>query len=404
VHQIEPFGERFDTDTAFERASSGTDFTDAGSAASEDGGPEDNIDQTEIYYSAGDSELLDYGPQSPVALQNVLTLRLPIGSQTAMHFDARATRAKWVSLDPDSRVSCAGDLPSWLPDDIDPSMNLDDSTVADTDTPILQRLCATTLSGGNPNVNTGGVCQKDTDTDTSYVIFSDVWAGTHKLTTKSIVLSEAVRAYCYLHCQCPGRPRPSTNIVPSRAIPHATWNGDAEVQSDARGVSFTFLENGASRTIHLDPNSRSEPRVHHRHSSCLVKQDGICSVGPPVSVAVSHLETSDSSCGGQCQSMSECGGSPGTPCKCGVDLSKAMTSGMDRVFGATFCVAQLAIQINSNPKLGGRDEDCSHACVCNSTYVSFGCCGSETGMIWESIENRLGRLDGDLENLKGFVS
>ena len=367
VHRIDAPDERLDIDTA--RA------------------------ESTVYDSSSDSESPADESDVPASLLSVLTLEIPIGSQTAMELDMALAVVKWISLDPNSRISCSGDLPGWLPAALDPTINMEHVTVDDLETPILQRLCATTLSGGNPDANTGGICRQDGRTGTSYVMFSDDWAGNRRLTTQHLPLSIAVRSYCYTHCWCSGLPRPTTNLVPSKAIPNAFWNGDAEIQSDRIGLSVTSISNGASRTIHLIPNAWSQSTVYHRPSNCLVKQDGICIENPPVSVALNYPKTSTSTCGGQCHSMSECFGFSGSPCECRVDLSSIMAAGLDRAFGATICVARLASQIESTPKLGGRDDSPLHACVCNSTYVSFGCCGSENGIIWEPEEKRLGRLN-----------
>ncbi|KAI9723850.1 MAG: hypothetical protein M1828_004100 [Chrysothrix sp. TS-e1954] len=55
-----------------------------------------------------------------------------------------------------------------------------------------------------------------------------------------------------------------------------------------------------------------------------------------------------------------------------------------------------------NPKaglLGGKTKrQHSQPCPCNTTYVSYGCCDSEDGMIWEAPKLKIGELVKDTES------
>lgn len=44
--------------------------------------------------------------------------------------------------------------------------------------------------------------------------------------------------------------------------------------------------------------------------------------------------------------------------------------------------------------LGRRDMHSGPACVCNATYISAACCGSATGIVWESPDAKIGELRG----------
>ena len=41
---------------------------------------------------------------------------------------------------------------------------------------------------------------------------------------------------------------------------------------------------------------------------------------------------------------------------------------------------------------GGRRRNEHDPCPCNSTYVSYGCCDSVDGMVWEAKDLKLGKL------------
>ncbi|KAI9672948.1 MAG: hypothetical protein M1817_003112 [Caeruleum heppii] len=111
-------------------------------------------------------------------------------------------------------------------------------------------------------------------------------------------------------------------------------------------------------------------------------------------------------CGSTCQSNIACrrDGAPSS-CRClAVGEAVARAVGSDPVFPAAMClvfsqalVSQLAgvgkgLRARADEGIGISEED-DIGCVCNRTYVSRACCESETGLVYENQEKRLGRLE-----------
>ncbi|KAI9677500.1 MAG: hypothetical protein M1817_006454 [Caeruleum heppii] len=112
-------------------------------------------------------------------------------------------------------------------------------------------------------------------------------------------------------------------------------------------------------------------------------------------------------CGNRCRSNTDCGGSlQSTGCRCvAASLTEVRRLGLDPVFPQALCL--LVMQSASQQLPGGRGrltrrsvEDMRSlngsarwACACNATYVSEACCHSDEGLVWESGDKKLGRLD-----------
>jgi hypothetical protein len=112
--------------------------------------------------------------------------------------------------------------------------------------------------------------------------------------------------------------------------------------------------------------------------------------GPPA-VPSSGTET----CHGWCSSPC------GSECSCALIGSiEAGRGGDDPVYPSTMgrCVA-IASLFAAGSWLGkrGDGEEGVLGCVCNASYVSFRCCGSEDGVVWEDSLYKLGRLELDSE-------
>ena len=106
-------------------------------------------------------------------------------------------------------------------------------------------------------------------------------------------------------------------------------------------------------------------------------------------------------CGHHCTSNRACAANyiRDKVCSCQVSRSswaKVMT--LDRVFSGATCML-VASAVDKSPKAGlnRRGKDAPREtlpCVCNASYISFACCGTE-GLVFEDRRSRLGRLAMD---------
>ena len=106
------------------------------------------------------------------------------------------------------------------------------------------------------------------------------------------------------------------------------------------------------------------------------------------------------SCGGPCSKFQDCASDVSVPCRCkaGPSAHELLRSGYNPRYpspralclGAVFLAAGLSSKVGLGLK--GRDLEWNTGCPCNSTYVSRACCGSPNGIIWESLELKLGEL------------
>ena len=98
-------------------------------------------------------------------------------------------------------------------------------------------------------------------------------------------------------------------------------------------------------------------------------------------------------CGSRCNGPSDChaSGNAGT-CACAIPgPSDARALGLDPVFPPAVCLFVAAAIGNMNSRIGGKrnldislptDQDGNHVqCLCNVTYISPSCCGTNDGRI-----------------------
>ena len=95
-------------------------------------------------------------------------------------------------------------------------------------------------------------------------------------------------------------------------------------------------------------------------------------------------------CGNNCTTNQDCTAGGAKGCLCSTQ-SEQYQPGKGMVMFVAACVVSL----------GGK-RDGGRPCPCNGTYVSYGCCGVEDGMVWEGAEFKLGEL-GELQAGGGDV-
>jgi hypothetical protein len=117
------------------------------------------------------------------------------------------------------------------------------------------------------------------------------------------------------------------------------------------------------------------------------------------------------SCGHICSSNAECLALSTGQCvysaRCAVDPSSMTYTVLGNLGNAVtgYAISRCLGQLVTQKGLGGRDverylntipadEDSKGwPCACNSTYVSYFCCSSSNGIIWEDSRLRLGSLE-----------
>ncbi|KAI9729024.1 MAG: hypothetical protein M1828_000109 [Chrysothrix sp. TS-e1954] len=91
-----------------------------------------------------------------------------------------------------------------------------------------------------------------------------------------------------------------------------------------------------------------------------------------------ELETPAAGCGGNCTSNVDCDHSS---CRCKTVRTTYIPGGGFVHYGAV-CSA-----------ISGKREE-ERPCACNTTYVSWACCGASDGYVWEAERFKLGELGG----------
>ncbi|KAI9681287.1 MAG: hypothetical protein M1817_002570 [Caeruleum heppii] len=320
-----------------------------------------------------------------------------------------------ISIVPENRVSCQGPLPQFplpLPAG---ATNQRGGTFRD-----LQHLCAVQLSGGNLNANAGAYCHRNGD-DVD-VWFTDDMTPRLEWTWDNFAASVMIRYHCWKHCTCSGEAPPENRTLASlwQFLPDFML----EEQPDGSvNVSPTASEgtSGQASTVTipvLPARGQKRPRPA---GTCGADGSQFCPMAwpsdvlgpkpvapPPDQTSTLNADTPAQApqCGTECTSNRACR-APGSPpgCRCvAASVDKARAKGLDPVFPKAFCLIAIQGLVHTRPKQAGAGNagrslpDSNQtfseawACACNQTYVSEGCCGSETGMIWESGEKKLGRL------------
>ncbi len=233
--------------------------------------------------------------------------------------------------------------------------------------------------------------------------FSDAFTPRRDWTfSHSINVAMAIRSYCHANCRCAieaRRERPAGQL---------TWQvtEDLETITMAPGPVSLYRSSSGDSLLEILPNPQFPPSS----GTCGVNKRQFCvkpwpkdllgpiprrpprmKVGPPTVAA----PTAPTQCGTSCTKQSDCRPSNGdVDCACiAPTFAEARKAGLDPIFSKTSCLVIAAQKISQG--LMGRGlvaRSDAPACVCNSTYVSQGCCSSDDGMIWEAAHLKLGSL------------
>ena len=295
------------------------------------------------------------------------------------------------------RVACS----DWPMPQLEPPLN----AVAYTS---LLEFCAASIYGGSQIGNMGGYCKQDP-------VFGRIWSQDEDLAHPTLVGKYPFLVFCFALCQCADSPTP--NVM--RALPFAPGLA-VDVRQDVIYIHdlnrplghpevFSFQvqqsDDDGSPTTHgtqsmINLNAVCDGQDSDMCTNAVSKNRKSISLemrSDPLPILSQVYRPHRSSCRGTCSGQIMCRAG----CSCAVDLPEEDLHqlGQDPVFPSAICLAISVITaINSNGVrgIGGRDlasDQQQMACVCNSTYVSFGCCGIPTGMIWESGKNKLGELE-----------
>ncbi|KAI9676056.1 MAG: hypothetical protein M1817_000799 [Caeruleum heppii] len=301
-----------------------------------------------------------------------------------------------VSITRANQIECEGPLPEWP---APPPFTWDDFTD-------LRSLCATQLSGGNPAANAGGYCHRDPlATGGRRVWFADAFTPRLDWTfTYALGPSLAIRSYCHSQCHCKA-PKKKERHVGTKV-----WRFVEEFESiTMEGGSMQLYRTGSSSGDSLLEILPSQTEEQPSSGTCgadgrqfCVKSWPTALLGPvprkPPAVrasAVPKPPAPPAQCGTTCTTQKECKSTdPNADCACiAPTFAEARKAGLDQIFPQASCLVIAAEKFSEG--LMGRDVDAQSeepACVCNSTYISQGCCSSEDGMIWEDGHRKLGKL------------
>ena len=182
--------------------------------------------------------------------------------------------------------------------------------------------------------------------------------------------------WCQISCECI-----------SAAEAHAEYQGnvtyyDAECENllDMEGVLPPAPPRNSStsnNTSNTESNSAGNGNDQSKHSSEKASTDSPAdhASGTDTIPAVQHDQCSKS-----CTTNHDCTSGGNTGCMCSVQFQQYQPGSGTVAFLAA-CIISLS---------GKRDE--SMPCPCNASYVSHSCCGSESGLVWEAENFKLGEL------------
>jgi hypothetical protein len=236
-------------------------------------------------------------------------------------------------------------------------------------------------------------------------------------------LGLAVQAYCRSICRCGDQPDPTSPQYPP-AVYLNDWPGlDVLVTFPNEGVLVHMKSKtnpsvttaawtsvvvpghvSSARHGNQDPTVAAfcgESGCRFTTNTAWIEHRGISRLpGNPEFTAVRDTTSQSSTCGGKCTNFQDCADDVTIPCRCKVhpEAHELLKSGFNPRYlspvavclGATFMAAGLSFK--SRLGLKRRDLDLSDGCPCNSTYVSYACCESPNGIVWEPLEQKLGEL------------
>lgn len=240
----------------------------------------------------------------------------------------------------------------------------------------LVQLCGRVAD--RPNV--GCLC------DTPYTDVECPNTGTISLVTNQ-VLWHQYHEYCRRYCRCANRQNRFSNFDEAFAREMAAGLGSVRQSSRAVGqpvVVVSHVVPGVDRPEQIGTN-----RPFSRSLDAL--QEGMC--------------------GRNCSTITQqCSSGSTGQCKCAAQPIGGVRDSIVRFAGACAPVHSVPKRINpigdkqvpdgSSTSVMVADDTAGFfaangervACPCNATYVSYGCCGSETGIVWETPDKKLGEL------------
>jgi hypothetical protein len=270
----------------------------------------------------------------------------------------------------------------------------------------LLEFCAASMYGGSQIGNMGGFCSRT-------AFFGSIWNQDEDLTHPVLIGDHLAKAYCFAKCYCVGTlPPPPIRTIPfARRFMVDTSGVDVKIydmRSPSEGdLSITILtqasggegstQGSTQATVNLTAACDGQDSIFC--NSARPKDQQAISINTRSRPLSSHTRNAKPR-GGLCRGSCSDGVACGMGCSCTVDLSveDLHQHGQNPLFPAAICLAiSITTAIGSKGLGGGRrrslgSDQQQMACVCNATYVSFGCCGSQTGIIWESREDKLGEL------------
>jgi hypothetical protein len=229
--------------------------------------------------------------------------------------------------------------------------------------------------------------------------------------------ASSIRAHCFAHCWCRGQRAQRVNVDPG----FIELTEQTSIQKISTGLKTLFKPKGSSqRSIPTGPQNQGG----RSHAQCVVNGVDYCAdgpwdedlVGPPPGLdppmakpAVRPLpENLPGTCGQTCDgpAADQCSGAAtDSDCTCRLlGLPVARLLGFDPVGTAGYCIEMLVLQAllqsastsRNLPKRDLVEMEGDWPCLCNTSYVSKGCCGSQDGIIWEDSRLKMGTLLGDL--------
>ncbi|KAI9678696.1 MAG: hypothetical protein M1817_005753 [Caeruleum heppii] len=322
-----------------------------------------------------------------------------------------------INLHPRNRLRCNGPRPRWRLPVGQRSLDAFDGTFSSD----LTNICAVHLAGGHPNANAGGYCHRNgRDSD---VWFSDDMTPRLEWTWDNFMTSATIRFHCWRYCTCSNPPDPNNRtvarfweFVPGFILMETPGGGVSAQPGSSSGPSTS----GSSRSVPvLPPGPASGDRPA---GTCGSDGQQFCDMpwpsdvfGPkpvsPPSVRVTTTATSTAArpaqCAAQCVRNGDCRGI-GAPdgCRCvAASVEEARAQGSDPVFPRALCLLVVQAAVHHRPgaakpgvrgrsvaEATARDDSRGWACACNTTYVSEACCHADTGLVWEPLARKLGRL------------
>ncbi|KAI9676098.1 MAG: hypothetical protein M1817_000841 [Caeruleum heppii] len=324
----------------------------------------------------------------------------------------------WVSLDKENEITCGGDFPDW------PAPPPFEWSHWDS----LQQLCAVQLSGGDYQANAGGHCYRFHANGNGHklVYFTDEMTPRYDWTWQNFRVAISIRSYCRTHCRCsnPDKEIRSTHLWQYQGegtnteliIPPYSKGGARTPRAvgtcGSDGKRFCFEPWPSDR---LGPTPAATPYFPSPSSSeaTAVAPSNIKASTGQCAVPDASGVKSQCGCSG-CNSVSECSWSEFGACRCVARTVQKQGSGRDRFLGVCSQILSGPLgKIRKRDAEGGIDTSIQQAtvdgddgtmafldpetqerlaCPCNVSYVSFACCDSRDGVVYEPPGLKLGSL------------